>query len=212
MSTTELECRVCGETTSSFFIVIGLTMVCVKCKDKTKVKEAPEFQKPRVFKRYICTVHKCGTYSVNSMFFRHLMKTCDIKTQETLGIIRPATFGGVNGDIGRKNFLGINQLNRLVINLKNYKRFAMIHFKVSRKKVSYTSKKYYNKHLRFLNFDVIPDFHKYDETFKRLKFNYNVYMKSIDQGPRQYMLSKEERSKLYYKNLMKNFAVQVVSR
>lgn len=212
MSNLVLVCRTCGETTSSFFIVVGDKMICNKCKSNKKIKDIPKFQKPRVFTRWICKTHHCGTYNVNNMFFRHLMKDCEIKSQETLGIIRPATFGGINGDIGRNNFLGINEMDLLKTNLNNYKRFVMIHFRVGKKKVSYTSMKYHNKHLRFINTHGVPDFHKYDELFQKLKFNYNLYLESIPQKFKTSMLTNEERSRFYYKNLMENFVIQVKSR
>ncbi len=212
MSELKLECKSCGQTTSSFFIVVGLVIICSECSNKKKSKETPAFQKPRTFTRYICETHNCGTYNVHNMYYRHMMKDCVFRQQETLGIIRPATYGGVNGDIGRNNFLGTNELVRLVTNLANYKKLVMIIFKIQRGKASYSHKKYYNKHLRYLHTDYEVDFHSHDEMFKRMKFNYNLYMKSIIESFGKPTLSREERSKLYYKNLMKNFAVQVVSK
>jgi len=139
------------------------------------------------------------------------MKDCRIKKQETLGIVRPATYGGYNGDISRKFFLGLNEMDRLRINLINYKRFIIIKFKMG-KKFSYTSKKYYNKHLRFLETAIDLDFNRNDESFRKLKFNLDLYIEGLPKKMYVPSMSKEDRSKFYYKNLMSNFITQVVAK
>ncbi len=210
--TTELECGVCGNTTSSFFIVIGLNTICKLCKSNKKEKEIPKFQRPRTFTRWLCATHNCGTYSINLMMFKHLMKDCDIKQQETLGIVRPATYGGHNGDISRKFFLGINEMARLETNLANYKRFVMIKYKLGNKKFSYANNKYYNKHLRFLDIPDEPLFHRLDEMFRKIKFNLDLYIEGLPKRVYIPSMSQADRSKLYYKNLMSNFQMQVVAK
>ena len=212
--TTELVCVLCGKSTSSFFISIGTVMICQECKTTTKGK-IPQFQKPRVFTRYICLTHKCGTYSVGKMMIGHEMKDCYIVTKETLGIVKPATYGGINGDIGRGQFLGVNDMDRLLTNLKNYKKFTYIHLKLRRPmsltKVSFHSRKYYRKHLRYLNIVSEIDYHKNDELFKKLKFNLNVFIQMTRKKYRPVMTQKE-RSNLYYKDLIKNFTKQVIHK
>ncbi len=208
----KLICSVCGNTTSSFFMVLGINSICSDCKNKHKSKRIEKLQKPPIFIRYICKTHDCGTYGVTNMMFRHAMKSCDIVTQQTLGIIRPATYGGHNGDIGRRYFLGINEMNRLEINLANYKKFARIHSRLNRGKVSYSDRKYYNKHVKFLNLRVEKNYHKLDEAFLKLKFNLDVYIQSIIPRFMQSRISTEERNSLYYKDLMTNFKLQVVNR
>lgn len=217
MSSTALVCVVCGETSSSFFIVLGPHAICSECKDKKGTKKIPQFQKPPTFVRYICETHHCGTYNVNLMMFKHIMKDCIIKEQETLGIIRPATFGGYNGDISRKFFLGLNEMDRLITNLANYKRFVIIRFKLdnarfTNNKRSYTGVKYYNKHLRFIVDEEYIDHHRCDELFKRLKFNLDLYIQSLPKRFYKPVLSQEARSNLYYKTLMGNIEKQIIAK
>jgi len=210
--TVELVCSVCGNTTSSFFMVVGVESICINCKSRHKSKHVSKFQKPPIFTRYICKTHNCGTYNVTSMMFRHVMKPCIIVTQQTLGIIRPATFGGHNGDISRKYFLGLNQMDRLKTNLVNYKRFIRIHSRRGRGKISYSDTKYYNKHVRFLNLNIKKDYHKHDSLFLKLKFNLDVYIQSVVPRFKQIKISTEERKNLYYKDLMDNFKLQVIKK
>jgi len=142
--------------------------------------------------------------------FKHAIKECVIIAQRTLGIIRPATYGGYNGDIGRRYFLGLNEMDRLRINLANYKQFARIHLRLGRGKISYSDRKYYNKHMRFLNLNIKKDYHKHDSMFLKLKFNLDVYIQSMVPKFRQSKISIEERKNLYYKDLMDNFKLQVI--
>lgn len=212
-TTTDLVCNGCGESTSSFFIVIGQSSFCSECRAKHKANKIPQPQKPPVFTRYICTKHDCATYSVNNMMFRHFMKDCVIITQRTLGVVRPATYGGLNGDIGRIHFLGVNQLDRLMTNLFNYKKFVGVSRKLKFKearKIGYHDRKYYNKHLFFLSVGYkAVDYHKNDELFKKLKFNLDVWIQGNSRGGRKSTMSPGDRSKLYYKNLMSNFKSQI---
>jgi len=54
----------------------------------------------QVFNRWRCITHDCGSYNFNQLV-RHEIPTCDITTEETVGVIKPKTFGGKNGDLGR---------------------------------------------------------------------------------------------------------------
>jgi len=57
----------------------------------------------------------------------HEMSDCDIYFEQTLGILKPKTFGGLNGDISRKHFqTKINEFIRLNNNSKNYIKFKAI--------------------------------------------------------------------------------------
>lgn len=213
--TGELDCSVCGESSSSFFMTIGTASICIDCSKKSKGK-IPQFQKPQTFTRYICKTHNCGTYNVGKMYNTHEMKDCVIIEQVTLGIIRPATFGGLNGDIGRGHFLGVNEIVRLVTNLANYKRFAFIHIKnrsnYNSKKLSYPDKKYYNKHLRYLPIMHSIDYHKSDEYLMKLKFNLNMYISTMPKRARPVIVPQAVRAKMYYSNLMKDFSSQVIKK
>lgn len=115
-----LGCKDCGNTSSPFFIVIGDKAICIDCKNSNKGKvKMPSVQ--RVFTRYVCKTHNCGSYSVSNMFFKHeIFGVCFIVEEQTLGISRPATYGGLNGDISRKYFLKPKLLPRLLDNLDNY--------------------------------------------------------------------------------------------
>jgi len=208
----ELDCGVCGKTTSSFFMVLGTETICTDCEKKTPKHIPGKFQRPPTFARYICKTHNCGTYNVGNMTNRHEMKDCDIVIQITLGIIRPATFGGYNGDISKKYFLGTNEMVRLATNLTNYKRFARIHSRIGVAKTSYIDKKFYNKHLRFLGYGVDINYNKHDSAFLKLKFNLDVYIQSVIPRVRKHMMTNEERNSLYYKNLMNNFRLQVIEK
>ena len=176
-SSTNLLCSECGKSTSSFFIVIGEKSICIECKNNHKSVVKITDQPKRIFYRYHCLTHECKTYSVKNMMQRHSMKDCVIVKEETLGIIKPATQGGYNGDIGRIHYLGINEIVRLSINLKNYLRFLEIRQKIKygrSDKKSYHMVRYYNKHLMFLirkRMDVSKlDYHKNDDKIMKLKF------------------------------------------
>ena len=166
-----LKCDICGKSTSSFFISLGVNSICIDCSKNHKGK-IPQLQRPQTFTRYSCVTHGVYTYNLNYLMNAHIMDDCEIISKETLGIIRPATQGGINGDISRKYFLGINDMARLLINLANYKRFIFIHIKARNgwqsKKIAFHDKKYYNKHTRYLLIKQNPDYHKNDEALLKL--------------------------------------------
>lgn len=211
MSSTQMVCGVCEETTSSFFIAIGDKLICNKCKNNHKSINKAMPQRPREFTRYLCDTHNVGTYNINNLY-KHEMKDCELRSETTLGIIRPATFGGMNGDISRKYFLGINEMDRLRMNLNNYVRFVYIHGRRMRggKKISYADKKYYNKHMGFISAIVYPDFLKNNELFKRLMFHLSLYNQTVNEKIRQSNLSSDDRNKMYYSDLMSNFSLPAI--
>ena len=53
-----------------------------------------------MFSRWRCLTHYCGSYNFNQLG-RHSINGCDIVKENTVGIIKPKTYGGFNGDLGR---------------------------------------------------------------------------------------------------------------
>lgn len=159
----KLECETCGNTTSLFFIQIGNVSLCLSCGKKKNKVAIVNKQKPREFYKYICITHNCSTYSIMNMN-RHEMNDCEIESVITLGVEKPKTTGGHNGDIGRIWFLGINEIDRLMHQLGNYRKFVLIRNKLKyqktfdnqgkRKNVWVQDLKYYTKHKGFLVRDV----------------------------------------------------------
>ncbi len=94
------------------------------------------------------------------MVTAHEMSDCEMYIEQTLGILKPKTFGGMNGDISRKHFQNeVNEFVRLQNNSKNYVKFMAIgrqlaFAKRSNLKISSGDMKFYRK-----NFD----------NFKRVK-------------------------------------------
>ncbi len=84
----------------------------------------------------------------------HAMSDCEMYVEQTLGVLKPKTFGGMNGDISRKHFRKeINEFIRLQNNSKNYVKFMAIgrqlaFAKRSNLKISSEDMKFYRK-----NFD-----------------------------------------------------------
>ena len=84
----------------------------------------------------------------------HAMSDCGMYVEQTLGVLKPKTFGGMNGDISRKHFRKeINEFIRLQNNSKNYVKFMAIgrqlaFAKRSNLKISSEDMKFYRK-----NFD-----------------------------------------------------------
>ena len=96
--------------------------------------------------------HNCGTYNLTYMETAHAMPDCDIIFEQTLGVVKPKTFGGRNGDISRVYFQkGCNEFARLTQNAKNYLRFKTIARQISLSKrmgsvkVSPEDMKFYKK-------------------------------------------------------------------
>ena len=54
----------------------------------------------QIFTRWRCTTHDCGSYNFNQLV-RHEVSSCDIIRENTVGVIKPKSFGGYNGDLGR---------------------------------------------------------------------------------------------------------------
>ncbi len=77
--------------------------VCESCFTKKPDQPLRKISGKRRFIRWRCKVHECGSYNF-SMLGRHEMPWCDISTEETVGLRRPKTYGGINGNVGRAYF------------------------------------------------------------------------------------------------------------
>ncbi len=59
-------------------------------------------QHGRIFSRWRCTEHDAGSYNFNNMHRHIIDDLCVIVIEDTVGVIKPKTFGGYNGDVSRK--------------------------------------------------------------------------------------------------------------
>ena len=55
-----------------------------------------------VFTRWRCITHDCGSYNFNQLI-RHEIESCEILREATVGVIKPKSFGGYKGDVGRSH-------------------------------------------------------------------------------------------------------------
>ncbi len=62
-------------------------------------------------------IHKSGSYNFNLME-GHEFNACEIVTDMTVGIIKPKTYGGINGDISRNSYPDWVELCRFKENQK----------------------------------------------------------------------------------------------
>lgn len=101
-------CKECRTTEANqYFGISGTTdMVCGSCFNKDDpIQTTPYVKKShlRIFTRWRCITHNCGSYSMNNLI-RHEMETCEIVYEDTVGVVKPKTFGGHNGDVSREYF------------------------------------------------------------------------------------------------------------
>ena len=65
------------------------------------------------------------------MMARHEMPWCDISTEETVGLRRPKTYGGMNGNVGRAYFKDWNEYvqrhDRNRHDIKVWEKYQRIH-------------------------------------------------------------------------------------
>jgi len=96
-------CIQCHTTDSQKFYLISPNKF--KCGDCYTVHKSPGIEKQHLplFERWVCLIHNCGSYNFNTLS-RHEMPWCEIVKETTVGIIKPKTFGGVNGNITRHYF------------------------------------------------------------------------------------------------------------
>ena len=113
------ECMTCHETgKSQYYMRKPLQFECADCSDGEQRKTIDNRQHLPVWPKWICLTHDCGSYNFNTLG-RHEMPWCDIVKEHTIGIIKPKTFGGFHGDLGRNNFRDWHEYsNRHNINKK----------------------------------------------------------------------------------------------
>ncbi len=151
MLTKLMSCDVCGTSSTPFFIFVGDAAVCINCKKsknknvKEKVENAK--QRPPIFIRYICRTHKCSTYNLNQ-WRRHVTPDCEIDEEQTLGVVKPKTVGGFNGDINKRYYLKPKVYQHLLDNLGTYREIQRIKYKLSLgRELYYYEEKFYRKHI-----------------------------------------------------------------
>jgi len=101
-------CIQCGNSEAKQYFVISGTSdkVCGSCFNKDDpIQTGPVVKKIhlRIFTRWRCLTHNCGSYSTGN-FTHHVWDECEIVYEDTVGIVKPKTFGGFNGDVSRKHF------------------------------------------------------------------------------------------------------------
>ena len=53
-----------------------------------------------IFRRWRCLEHECGSYNFDSLR-KHEISSCNVTVEETVGVVKPKTFGGFNGNVAR---------------------------------------------------------------------------------------------------------------
>ncbi len=59
-------------------------------------------QHGRLFNRWRCTEHNVNAYDFNQLHRHCIDEICNIITEQTVGVIKPKSFGGYHGDLSRK--------------------------------------------------------------------------------------------------------------
>jgi len=67
----------------------------------------------RMFSRWKCLTHNAGSYNFNALNRHFIENVCLIHEDVTVGVVKPKTFGGVNGDVGRHHYPEWHQLQKL---------------------------------------------------------------------------------------------------
>ena len=94
----------------------------------------------RMFNRWICITHDCGSYKFKNLV-DHEIPSCEIITVQTVGVIKPKTWGGFNGDVSRKYIPEWINFHRE----KQMQENALENWRVYRAKVSQNRKRYDKK-------------------------------------------------------------------
>lgn len=76
---------------------------------------------PPLFKRWRCLTHDVGSYNFNWLVKHVIDDVCEVITDITVGVVKPKTYGGLNGNIGRDNFPEWHQKIRLAQSHKSIK-------------------------------------------------------------------------------------------
>ena len=127
MGNNQEACDVCGSTIFPFFLKVGYKTICIDCKPSKRYLEIVNEEQERYWTKYICTTHMCETYSAQNMFVRHYMEgRCNVIEKVTLGLEKPSTVGGCNGDISKKHFYQQPDLDRLLVMHQNFIRYKSI--------------------------------------------------------------------------------------
>ena len=92
-------CTNCSETDKDWYMIVGDTAICNDCNEGST--EDVHSSTPNIFLRWKCLTHACGSYNFNNLN-RHEMHDCKVIREETVGIVKPKTYGGHNGDVSRK--------------------------------------------------------------------------------------------------------------
>ena len=101
-----MNCEQCHTDGTNFSIVPGKPgLYCDVCIGKTPIKviSTKNRQHLPIFTKWHCKTHNCGSYNMNALN-RHYWDSCDIDYENTVGVIKPKSYGGFNGDLGRDNF------------------------------------------------------------------------------------------------------------
>ena len=127
----------------SYFLVNGTSYICRTCLGLQESNHGAKKPHKPIFPRWRCNVHKCGSYNFN-MLIRHETPWCEISTEHTVGVVKPKTFGGYNGDLSRKFLKDWNdfylQAARRVALVKHWNRYSRSKRK-GKKKYAYRPKR-----------------------------------------------------------------------
>ena len=112
---------------NAYFLIEKDTYICRTCLGLQESKHGVKKPHKEIFSRWTCTTHKCGSYNYN-MLLRHETPWCKIGEQSTIGIVKPKTYGGYNGDLSRKFLKDWNdfftQAARRVALVKQWNRYS----------------------------------------------------------------------------------------
>jgi len=85
-------------------------------------------------------VHDCGSYSFTNLW-RHEIPSCILSIEETVGIVRPKTYGGFNGDVS-KHYLPEFQRHVLDIQLQESRLQQWVHYREKKMKEFFRKRRY----------------------------------------------------------------------
>ncbi len=138
------ECHTPDGTT--FSVVPGKPgLYCDLCIGKKPIKIITNTkQHLPIFTKWHCRTHNCGAYSMNALC-RNEWDACDIEYENTVGVIRPKTYGGYNGDLGRHHFAEwqeeLQRKDKRKHAIANWNKYSKSKQRPARKKYAYKSKR-----------------------------------------------------------------------
>lgn len=138
---------------NQYFMLSTGEFICHSCFSRGKPDQKPtNKQHLPMFTKWKCLKHNCHSYNFN-MLGRHEMPWCEIITEVTVGIVKPKTSGGLNGNLGKHYFpdwIEYVQKNDMEIHaIKSWQKFTKTI--PSKKKKEYSSKNKYNKRKKHAN-------------------------------------------------------------